>query len=70
MSVMVILSFCFVLNLKAPAHLDCHLLRRMRRRYWRVNFNMSAPSPLCDLTIKQTPFCRFFVSFITLSSQK
>ncbi len=23
MSVMVILSFCFVLDLKAPAHLDC-----------------------------------------------
>ena len=37
MSVMVILSFCSVLDLKAPAHLDCRLLRRMRKRYWRVN---------------------------------
>ncbi len=36
MSVMVILNFCIVLNLKAPAHLDCRLLRRMRKRYWRV----------------------------------
>ncbi len=42
MSVIVILSFCFVLDLKDPAHLDCRLLRRMRRRYWRVN-----PKPYC-----------------------
>ena len=39
MSVVVILSFCSVLDLKAPAHLDCRLLRRMRKRYWRVKPN-------------------------------
>ncbi len=43
MSVMVILSFCFVLELKAPAHLDCRLLR-MRRRYWLVNTICTLPS--------------------------
>ena len=43
MSVVVILSFCSVLDLKAPAHLDCRLLRRMRKRYWRVKFAIRAP---------------------------
>ncbi len=44
MSVMVILSFCSVLDLKAPAHLHCRLLRRMRRRYWRVKGAEGGPA--------------------------